>query len=161
MQQFGFKRDVFKDPLTNADGWVYSIDSVIELAFGKRFDYICHYCGDVELYRKGDWITPGIEKIEKEGYAGARPRLPRYEMQVPGEQELTETDVFSDHVYLIPWKPYHDALQDIFQLTEPSCSDIHVQYGGESFERKMTRYLKHTKQKLAIIQNAEEMPMKL
>jgi hypothetical protein len=158
LKHFGFPSGIFVDGNTNVDGWIYSIDSLIELARAKDFDYICHYCGDVELYKKADWITEGIRKIEQEGYAGARPRLPRYEMQVPGEQELTETDIFSDHVYLIPVKPFHDYLADIFSLTEPSCDDIHVEYGGESFERKMTRYLKATNQKLAIIQNAEECP---
>src|SRR5258708_5163958 len=100
LHHFGFTPDIFVDPETQVDGWKYSIDSLIELAFGKHFDYICHYCGDVSLYKKGDWITPGIKKIE-EGYAGARPKLPRYEMQVEGEQEKTETNEFSNHEYLI------------------------------------------------------------
>lgn len=158
---FGLTAGVFTDPKTEVDGYKYSIDSVIELAHAKNFDYICHYTGDTELYKKADWITEGIRKIEEEGYAGARPRLPRYEQQVEGEQEMTETDIFSDHVYLIPVKPYRKDLKLIFSLTEPSCDDIHVEYGGESFERKMTRYLKATGLKLAIIDNAEEMPCRL
>ena len=158
---YGFGRDIFVDKSTGVDGYKYSIDSLIEIAHAKGFDYICHFCGDVEIYKKADWITEGIRKIEQEGYFGARPRLPRYEMQVPGEQEMTETDIFSDHVYLVPVKFLDENLQDIFDLTEPSCADIHVPYGGESFERKMTRFMKVTGAKMAIIQNAEEMPSEL
>jgi hypothetical protein len=150
---FELTPDCFVDPLTGIDGYIYSIDSLIDFLFKEQFDYICHFCGDVELKHKADWITEGIEKI-KQGYFGARPRLPIYTGE---EKPVLETDVFSDHVYLLPtsvakWFPA------IFKLKEPSCSPPHPEYGGDSFERKMTRWLQATHQKMAVIQNAEEVP---
>jgi len=157
---FELPTDCFVDKKTGIDGYIYSIDSLIELFLAKDFDYICHFCGDVELYKKADWITEGIKKIEG-GCFGARPKLPRYDLQAESEQKLTETDIFSDHVYLISVRKILEDLPKIFSLTQPTCTDIHPSYGGESFERKMTRYLQATYQKLAIIQNAEEIPIKL
>lgn len=159
LNYFGLKNNCFVDKKTGIDGYIYSIDSLIELYLAKDFDYICHFCGDVELKNKANWITEGIKKIEQ-GYLGARPKLPIYFDSPEEERELIETDIFSDHVYLISTSLVK-KIPEIFSPTKPSCSPPHPEYGGESFERKMTRYMKIAGKKLAIIQSAEEIPVTL
>lgn len=144
---FKLKREDFIDEY--GDGYFYSISSFIELYFGKDYDYICHFCGDVELYTKKDWITEGLGLIQND-IVSARPRRPRYVLEEKNPER--ETQVFSDHCYLIPVKLFRNP--EIYQTTS-LVEGIHPPYGGRSFERMVTTFLKRYHKYQAIVQSAE------
>lgn len=147
---FDLDRNSFKDEY--ADGYKYSIASLIELYMARDFDYICHFTSDVSLHTSSDWITPGIKSIIN-GASAARPGYPRYETSKTEEEKKPKTNIFSDHAYLIPVKEFLD--KSIYHLTSPKVEKIHPSYGGESFERKITRYLMANNKYEEIIPNSE------
>lgn len=148
---FNLTLDDFKDKY--ADGTIYSIASLVDLYLAKDFDYICHFCSDSELFKGGDWVTPAIKAIESGEFVVARPMYPRYELQVVDNGER-KTQVFSDHAYVIPVKKFR--CPEPYKFKEPKIEDIHPIYGGDSFERKMTRYMHATNTWEKIIPITEE-----
>lgn len=136
---FKLTKDSFEDQYAN--GYKYSIASLIELYLAKDFDYICHFTSDVSLVRKGNWIREGIKEIESEfgECVAARPGFPVYESSKETERKIRKTQVFSDHCYLLPVKKFRSSLP--FIQASPRVLGIHPLYGGESFERKITRLL--------------------
>jgi len=162
LKYFDLTRDDFVDQSTGKDGYIYSIDSLIELFLFRGYDYIVHYCGDVELYKKNNWITEGIKQIETGEFCGARPRLPIFAESSREEMALTEYNIFSDHVYLLPVALFDkDRVKQMFVFDEPSCVPPHPEYGGQSFERRMSRLMHVLGWKLAVIQSAIEIPIPL
>ncbi len=148
LEFFHLKKDDFKDK--DGDGYIYSISSLIDLYLAKDFDYICHFCGDVELKTLNNWITEGIKKIDKD-IVSARPLKPRYELSDP-EDGQDKTQIFSDHCYLIPVSLFRNP---DWIHAEPLVDNVHPKYGGKSFERRMTTYLQKNNLFESIISTAE------
>lgn len=126
---FNLNKNSFKDD--KGDGYIYSIASLIELYLARNFDYVCHYMSDVALYKRKDWITPAIGLIQN-AVVSARPGFPRYEITPKVDKEISSTQDFSDHVYLIPVKYFRRP--DLFSQQKGDLPQYkHPSYGGLSF----------------------------
>lgn len=135
---FGLNRDSFKTD--NGNGFWYSIEELVELYYLKDFDYLVHFSSDALMYPSGDWITPGLEILKNEPDVSIV--SPLSEVNTWGDYD----QFCSDQAYLIKISEFRNKIFDI-----PGVIKDYPDYGGDSFEHKIGKYLRTYNKKRRIL----------
>jgi len=128
---FNLKKEDFKG------GYYYSIAELTAIYLAKDFDYLCWIQGDCTINPPGDWITEGIEVLEKNKDISV---VSPFSENNTWHDENYLDHFFSDQGYLIRVNEFRKR---IYNYQKPFLEQ-YPDHGGISFERMCGRYLFNT-----------------
>lgn len=117
-------------------GNVYGDGELAAVEAAKDYDYLCFVEGDC-LTTGGDWVTPAIKILEHN---------PRVAVVSPASDVNTWHDergndhYMSDHAWIVRVKEFSNP--EIYKY--PGVDPDYPDYGGNSFEHMVGKYLKAT-----------------
>jgi hypothetical protein len=120
------------------NGYHYSIAELTAI-YKCKTKYLCWVQGD--CVTEGDWVKPAIEILEKEKNISVV--SPYSEVNTYGELDL----MFSDQSFVIRADEFK---KPIYNFTSPEL-DNYPEYGGNSFEKMVGRYLHNSGQRRLIL----------
>ena len=120
------------------NGYHYSIAELTAI-YKCKTKYLCYIQGD--CVTEGDWVKPAIDILEKE--KGISVVSPYSEVNTYGELDM----MFSDQAFVIRADEFK---KPIYNFTSPEL-DNYPEYGGDSFEKMVGRYLHNSGQRRLIL----------
>lgn len=133
LRWFGLNKDSFK--VGKGDGFKYSIAEIVLLYLADGFDYLCYIQGDVMMEKDGNWVKEAIEILEKDNSISVV--SPYSEVNTWANQEGLD-QYFSDQAFIVRVPEFRKKI-----FSYKGFNKDYPDYGGDSFEHKVHKYLKN------------------
>ena len=140
LHSFGLKK---KKLLGLGKGYIYAVGELSALYLCDT-EYLCYVQGDC-ITQGGDWVTPGIKILEEE--PDTMVVSPLSEVNT-WHDENGYDHYMSDQAWLVRVKDFKDPL--VYSIR--GIDDDYPEYGGDSFEHKVGKYLKWSGKKRKILE---------
>lgn len=143
----------------------YTVSELVGLYLAKRFDYLMHYAGDVEI-TDHSWINELLLTDEivavSPGWGGDENHPSQdFDTWVRQEQKIYPdliraydwgclTPFFSDQAYLIKVDTFR---KPIYNFSNAFIAEKYPNYGGNSFERRVGQWMMETGKRRAILKD--------